>query len=464
MSKISDLKNIVDSNLEKIDMSQGEKLRLRNEVKKAKKINFKRLSFWGMPAVAAIVAFIVLFNGIFPSSSTLKVSAQDLMKGITGKKVETVELKDDFIRATANFSVELFKQAYNKEKNSLVSPTSVYLALGMTANGAEGNTLKEFETLLGKNDINIKELNSYYNSLSQKLTKVDSGKLNISNSIWYKDDNSLEVKKDFLQNNADYYNAAAYKADFADKKTVSDINNWVKFNTDNNIDKIIDEIKANTIMYLINTIYFEDKWQTTYEETQVHEDDFKLVNGEKQSVDFMHSKESWYLKDDMAEGFIKPYQNGKYSFIALLPKENVSMDSYITSLSGERFIKLLKNKSNISINAALPKFKSEYEVKLIPALEKMGLKQCFDAEKASFTKMATSNKGNIFISDILHKTFITVDTEGTKAAAVTKVEMETLGMATPPSISIILNRPFIYGIVDNETNLPVFMGTMMNPK
>ncbi len=138
----------------------------------------------------------------------------------------------------------------------------------------------------------------------------------------------------------------------------------------------------------------------------------------------MNSEETGYLKDDKAEGFTKSYENGKYSFVALLPNENISIDNYISSLSGDSFINILKNQSKDNVVASLPKFKSEYKIELVEPLKQMGLKECFDPIKANFTKMINSKTDNIYVGKVLHKTFITVDTEGTKAAAVTKVEIE----------------------------------------
>jgi serine protease inhibitor len=426
------------------------------------KMNYKRLGFISIPIVAAAVAFTILLSGPFSKRDTLVVSAGNLMENIAPQKVEAVDLKEDFLRSTADFSIDLFKQAYTKGENSLVSPTSVFLALGMTANGADSKTLKEFESLLGKHGINMKSLNSYYSNLSRKLTQVESGRVNIANSIWYRDDSSLQIKKDFLQTNADYYSASAYKADFSSEQTVKDINNWVKNSTGNLIEKIIDKIDVTTIMYLINAVYFEDQWKNNYDKASIQKGVFELANGSKKSVDFMHSMESGYIKDDKAQGFIKPYKNGKYSFVALLPDEGVSIDSYIASLSGEKFVSLLKGQTNDKVEASLPKFKAEYSVKLVKPLKQMGLKECFDGSKANFSRMAASNTGEIFIGDILHKTFITVDDKGTKAAAVTTVEVQLTSM--PMIYKIDLNRPFVYAIVDNETKLPLFIGTMMNPE
>jgi serpin B len=423
--------------------------------------NFRKIGLMGIPA-AAVIAFIVLFTGIFPQNAVLRVHAEDLMSGITPQKVEKIELSEQFLQSTADFSVELFKKSYSKGQNSLISPMSVYLALGMTANGADGNTLKEFEALLGKKGINIKELSSYYNSVVVKLTNNQSNKVSIANSIWYKDDESLKVKKDFLQTNGDYYNAAAYKADFSSTKTVQDINNWVKANTGNQIDKIIDKIDANTVMYLINALHFDAQWLEPYTKESVRKGNFKLAEDTTKSVDFMYSLESGYIKDNMAQGFIKPYKDGKYSFVALLPNEGVSIDRYVSTLNGESFINLFKNKSQDMVSAVLPKFKADYSIKLVEPLKQMGLNECFNDEKANFGKMVSSAKGNLYVSDVLHKSFISVDTQGTKAGAATKVEMQTKG--APMTKSINLNRPFVYSIIDNETKLPLFIGTMMNPE
>jgi serpin B len=227
MNKLDDLKSIIDVNLDKLDMSQQAKIRLKNEVNKTKKSNFRKIGFIGIPAVAAVLAFIMMFTGVF-SHGPAKVYASNLMKDITAQKVETTLLSDNFTRSTADFSVDLFKNSYTKGKNSLISPTSVYLALGMTANGAEGNTLKEFEALLGKYNMNIKDLNIFYNSFAKTLANSTPETVSIANSIWYRQDKNLNIKKDFLQTNANYYNAAAYQVDFNSNRTISDINNWVK--------------------------------------------------------------------------------------------------------------------------------------------------------------------------------------------------------------------------------------------
>jgi len=429
--------------------------------KRAKK--FKSWTFAGIPAIAALLALIVFISGMFSREGAVTVLAKDLMEGIKAEEPTTVELKAEFIQSTADFSVELFKNSYAKRENSLISPTSVYFALGMTANGAKGNTLKEFEELLGKEGIGIEDLNSYYYSLSKWLTDVKSGKVTFANSIWYRDDDILNIKKEFLQKNASYYKAAAYKADFSAKATVKDINNWVKHNTGETIDKIIDKIDGNDLMYLINAVYFEDKWETPYTKQDIQDGEFYLEDGTRKKVEFMNSTEFIYISDDKAEGFIKPYESGKYSFVAILPNEGVGVDSYIASLSGEKFISLMDNKSSEKVRASIPKFKISYSKELKESLKNMGLVECFSLDKADFSEMAEVEKGDIYVGKVLHKTYITVDVLGTKAGAATSANMQ-LKLGAPEGHDIILDRPFIYAIIDNETNLPLFIGTMMNPK
>ncbi|SCN26002.1 serine protease inhibitor-like protein [Clostridium sp. N3C] len=175
----------------------------------------------------------------------------------------------------------------------------------------------------------------------------------------------------------------------------------------------------------------------------------------------MTSTESYYIKDDKAEGFIKPYKNGKYSFLALLPNEEVSVDSYIDSLSGERFIKLMENKSSEDVRVSLPKFKASYSKQLKDSLMQMGLVECFDSNKADFSEMTRDTK--LYVDYVFHKTFIRVDDLGTKAGAVSDVGFLDCAVEFPEH-EIFLDRPFIYAIIDNETNLPLFIGTMMNPE
>lgn len=403
-----------------------------------------------IPVVTLLLILAVLFN---LASCSVKVQAQDLMKEISANIVKGKETDNKFIANTASFSVELFKKSVTKDKNTLISPTSVLLALAMTANGADKETLAQMQTVLGK--VPIDELNEYLRYYVKMLPEGDKVKLSIANSIWFKD--TFTVNADFLQKNADYYKAAAYRCAF-DKQTVNDINNWVKQNTDGMIDKILNQISAEAIMYLVNTICFDAEWKEIYKSENVREGDFTAYDGNKQKAEFMSSHESYFLDDGKATGFMKPYAFG-YSFVALLPNEDVSIDDYIASLTGEGFINLLKNKTAASVDAYLPKFTYEYEMKMNDILKTLGMPDAFDAAKADFSKIGDTSSGNIYIGEVLHKTFISVDERGTKAGAATTVELR-LSSAPLISKTVRLDRPFVYAIIDNDTNLPIFIGTV----
>ena len=397
------------------------------------------------------------------TSCAVTVQADDLMKDISPNKVSGKSPDDTFAASMADFSIELFKRSITDKGNSLVSPLSVMLALAMTANGANNETLSQMEKLLGSG-IPLKDLNEYLYLYVKELPSEEKSKLSIANSIWFRDDKDrLSVKADFLQKNADYYNAYAYKSAF-DEQTMQDINNWVKSNTDGMIEKILDEIKDSSMLYLINAVVFDAEWQKPYDKKyDVKESNFTDINGTKQNADFMHSTEYTYLDDGKATGFIKPYVNNSYSFAALLPNEGIAIEEYIASLTGTGFINTIKNAENTTVYASMPKFEYEYEIQMNNALKVLGMPDAFDGEKADFKKMAASSDGNIYIGEVLHKTYISVDELGTKAGAVTSVMMEAGGMPLEPK-TVRLDKPFVYVIIDNATNLPIFIGTLMTMK
>lgn len=405
-------------------------------------------------AVCILVLGLIALN---LTACAPKVQAADLMAGITGNKVQGKAADDRFIGNTADFSLELFKRSVAEKENSLVSPLSVLLALAMTANGADSETLAEMEAVLGK-DISLENLNEYLYTYVKHLPSEKNSRLSIANSIWFRDDeNRFTVERDFLQKNADYYNAAAYKAPF-DNQTLKDINTWVQEKTENMIDKILDEINEDAVMYLINAILFEAEWQQVYNKANIREGEFTAVDGDKEQAEFMYSEENIYLESDQAAGFIKPYA-GNYSFAALLPSEGIAIEDFIQGLTGDEFMHILDSAENTAVNAGLPKFSYAYTIQMNEVLKDMGMPLAFSAKDADFSRLGRSSRGNLFIGEVLHKTFIQVDERGTKAGAVTKVEIRD--EAYYEVKNVVLDRPFIYAIIDNDSKLPLFIGSVM---
>ena len=391
-----------------------------------------------------------------------KVQAADLMEGVKANTVPGKAADDAFAQSQMRLAVDLFQSSVleSKDENVLISPLSIQLALAMTANGADVNTKAEMEALLG-GEISLEDLNEYLYSYVNNLPSAEKYKLQIANSIWFRDDEGrLQVEKGFLQKNADYYGAQAYKAVF-DDQTLKDINNWVKDHTDGMIDSILDQIDEDAVMYLINALVFDAEWQHVYDKSDVYKGKFTNIGGTEKQVDMMHSEETVYLQDENAIGFMKPYSGSKYNFAVLLPNEGVDIYEYIAGLTGESLMETLSTPQLGMVMATLPKFSYEYELTMNDVLKELGMPSAFSGDTADFSKMAHSSRGNIYIGDVLHKTFISVDELGTKAGAVTKVQMND--ESAPMSEWVVtLNRPFVYMIIDNKTNLPVFIGTVMD--
>ena len=405
---------------------------------------------------AVILCMSVLVTGVMSISGCgTKVQAANLMEGIAAKPVSGKAADDAFKNSSADFAIKLFQQTLDDNKNSLISPLSVMLALSMTANGARGETLAQMEVLLG-GGIPIDTLNKYLHAYVGGLPSVEKAKLTLANSIWFKD-SGFTVEEDFLQRNADYYGAAAYKSAF-DEKTLRDINNWVKENTDGVIDKIVDQMDPYAVMYLVNTVLFDAEWQNIYRKHEVRDGTFTAIDGAKRTVSMMCSNESLYLDDGKATGFLKPYKNG-YSFAALLPNEGVALDDYIASLTGEGFLTTVKNAKEGPVEAAMPKFSYDYGIEMSDALKALGMTVPFDAELAVFSGLGHSSDGNIYISRVLHKAYIAVDEKGTKAGAATAIEAPAAGVWEDRR-RVILDRPFVYAIIDNAAGLPIFIGAV----
>lgn len=408
-----------------------------------------------------LIALMLVLAFSLGLTACSQVSANDLMKDVPAKAVDVLPDMDAGAAAAADFGVRLFKTSMEEGKNTLISPLSVLYALAMTANGADGATLTQMEKVLG---MDVDKLNSYMLAYLDLLPESKDYKMSLANSIWFKDDPNFAVEQSFLQINADYYGAGAYKAAF-DEGTRNDINNWVKEHTDGMIPEIIDEIPDEAIMYLVNALAFDAKWADEYEEHQIREGSFTMEDGTRQDVDMMHSEEYTYLEDDLATGFIKYYKDRKYAFVAMLPNEGVTVSQYVDSLTGEHLRELLNNPQDLTVFASIPKFETEYDIEMSEVLQEMGMTDAFDWRVADFSRLGTYNVDgmNICINRVLHKTFISVTEQGTRAGAATAVEMVAEGaMEIVEFKEVVLDRPFVYMLIDCETNLPFFIGTMMN--
>ena len=357
------------------------------------------------------------------------------------------------------FSLNLFQHslAAANGKNVLISPRSAVLALAMTANGACGETLAGMEQTFGGTP--IAELNSFLSG--QQNVQAEGAKFVTANSIWFRD--GLDISDAFLKKNRDFYNSELFCEPF-DKTTLDKINRWCETNTDGMIPKLFDsdELDRSTAMYLINAAAFDGKWARRYEAKDVKENQvFYAASGGQQTAAMMYSFENAYLTDEGASGFLRYYEGEKYAFAALLPDEGTSAEDYAASLTPARLQSLLAESEPCSVRAGIPVFSFDFSTDLKGALSAMGMASAFDGN-ADFSEMTESGQA-LSVSRVLHKTHISVDTEGTRAAALTAVEMrKSASLPQPDQKTVILNRPFVFMILDTETNLPLFIGILQN--
>ena len=406
----------------------------------------------GKRILAAILAVCMFAaSGCAAKSASVNDLTKDTKKA-RPQAIYEAYTADEAATALTGFGAMLLQNAMEKT-NPLVSPLSVASALSMTANGAAGETKTQMEQTLGAS---TDSLNAWFYVL--QTNEKDDKQLKLANSIWMKDTDTLHVEDAFLQQNANVFGAGIYSAPF-DDTTKTAINNWVKENTDGMIPEIIDKIPTDTVMYLVNALAFDAKWERPFKSNEVRERKFTARNGQEQTGEFLCGVAGQYLRDENAEGFLKPYEGGRYAFVALLPDEDTGIEDYISQLTGERLHAILTSPAEESTEFALPKFKTEFSAELSESLKSLGMTDAFDGERADFTALGTSDEGNIYISRVLHKTFIQVDEAGTKAGAATAADMATESAAEYPH-SVYLERPFVYMIVDRDTGLPVFLGVL----
>ena len=404
--------------------------------------------------IAALVLAVCMALPLFGCGG--RIEAQCLTDGITVQTIDTrTDLTDDS-SAVMDFAAALLRQTAGKE-GVLLSPVSLLYALGMTANGASGETLAQLEQVTGMDRDTLNDyLYTYRMSLPENTKKC---KLSLADSLWVRD--GFRMEDGFLDACVNYYDAEVYRSAF-DETMVSDLNHWVDSRTDGMIGKLLEEAPGSmTMLYLVNAVCFDARWQEPYEKSQIQEGAaFTAADGTHQTADLLWSEESIYLSDDDTTGFMKYYDGGRYAFVGLLPQEGVSLADYIAGLTGGKLHALLNGHQYGRVEAAIPRFTAASSLELSDALKAMGVTDAFDVAKADLRTMGGAPNDQLHIGSVLQKTYLELDENGTKAAAVTAIEAAA-GAAEPPEVHrVVLDRPFVYMIVDTHANLPLFLGTV----
>lgn len=365
------------------------------------------------------------------------------------------ELVNSFTHFGFNLIKEISKSEFNN--NIIISPLSVSTVLGMALNGAENETYEQMKAILGFSDIEFDDINKSYKSLDSLLKNIDENVIfNSANSIWYH--NEFSVEQNFIEINKKYFNAKVNKIDFSNPLAKDIINNWVKEATNSKISKIIDAINSEIIMYLINAIYFKGAWQNQFDKNSTIDDMFYIDENNSVNCQMMIQKNHFnFYKDENLEAIELPYGDSAFNMMIILPSLNKKADDVISEMSTDTF-DFIKNKFvKKEITIMIPKFKLEYTKKLNDALINLGMRDAFMPEKANFSKISKSK--NLFISEVIHKTFIEVNEEGTEAAAVTPIGIGVTSVGNYFKV----NRPFLFIIYEKNTNTILFIGKVINP-
>ena len=372
------------------------------------------------------------------------------------KSYDTKQIDKEIVERNVEFAFDIFKEL-NKEdayENIFISPLSISTALSMTYNGAAGETKEDMAEALKYGGIDIEKINNTYNNLLPYLMQADEKvEIDISNSIWYRQGES--IKEDFINTNKDIFDAKVEELDFSREDSADIINEWIKESTKGKIDKMIDPpISSDVIMYLINAVYFKGEWTEQFSEENTFDSEFNNIDGEIENLEMMNRRGTVdYGEGEDYKAVKLPYGDEKMSMLFILPQGDWTINDLIDEMDNDKFNEIRESISETNdVTLSIPKYKLEYGIKnLNKALISMGMGSAFSLD-ADFSGI----RDNIFISRVLHKAVIEVNEEGSEAAAVTVVEIMETAIMEP--IEFIADRPFLFIIMDEETNTVLFLG------
>ncbi len=372
---------------------------------------------------------------------------------------EMTTLEKQVAAADNIFGINLFKAISDAQPDSnlFISPLSVSYALGMTLNGAVGQTYEDMQNTLGFADLSEDQINETFQSLMTLLVNLDPNvQFEIANSIWYRQ--GFDVLQDFIDVNRTYFDAEVRSLDFSSAQAPGIINGWVSDKTHGRIEEVIDAIDPLTVMFLINAIYFKGTWTYQFEPDQTQDAQFNTLDGSQVPCRMMQMEADLaYLETPEFQAVDLPYGDEHFSMTVFLPRNGITVNDLIATITPQNWAAWLGQLSETTLTLALPKFKVEYEIKLNDVLTALGMDIAFDPGRADFSRI--SDTTNLYISHVRHKTFVEVDEEGTEAAAVTVVEIRYTSTGT----TFRADRPFFFVIRENQADTILFIGKIVAP-
>lgn len=379
------------------------------------------------------------------------------------------------IRNITDFSVRLLQQTMSETENTLISPISLLAVLSMIQQGASGKTLVQIENTLGaKADVVANFMNTAFSSdwqgldfedqIHYKLTGEVGRTAQYANAVWINDNGKIIFNKEYFKMCAETPCAEVFQETF-DDTIVMKINNWASEKTNSEIKRVVDRINQEDVMFLANALSFDAAWDKCYEAKDIETLMFMKENGDQQEAQFMKGEVNCYLIDNVARGFRKAYKDCRYEFVALLPDKGVSLHDYIAALNGKQSLSVIDNPIMRKVKTMLPKFATSQSVNLTSTLKSLGITDAFEKVLADFSDIGTPVEGNynLCLGSVWQENKIQVSEYGSRALSITMTGMKCLySCAELQPLVVNLDRPFMYMIIDVYTNLPLFMGTIMD--
>lgn len=378
----------------------------------------------------------------------------EMTGGASAVGIEAEPMDETLADAYNEYAFRFFREVLAEEDGTMmVSPYSLWFALGMLSNGATDTTLAEIEQVTGMSTEQMNRLAAWFMSRQE-----DDGVFTIADSVWITGKFAEEIYPEYLKIIGNAYRAAVFRTDFEKPEAVEDINLWVSEHTKGMIPKMNDRIDPKTVMMLINAIAFDAKWDAPFEEENCNEETFTHEDGTTEQRKLMYGgADGTYYENDFCTGFRKSYKDRQYSYVALLPKEGVTVSELAASLTAESYRELILNARGGDVYVKIPEYKEEYGASLVDVLERMGIREAF----TNYAKFGKLSNRETKVSGVVQKTFIEVNREGTKAAAATEILQVYCDSVDFRDIyRVYLNRSFVYMIIDNLTGCPIFIGTV----
>ncbi|MCT1576835.1 serpin family protein [Oceanobacillus kimchii] len=377
-------------------------------------------------------------------------------------KIDTSVLVNDANQASNHLGFQTLQRLKgNEEDNIFVSPISIWLAVSMAYNGADGDTKDEMTNALQLGDIDLQTLNEHNASMMDQVSNHDDVELNILNSIWLRP--KFTFLEDFEQQVTESYNP-----ELGPLTTKEPMNEWVSEKTNGKITNLIEKVDEDHVAFLLNATYFNGNWKYPFDENNTDNDSFNLDESSITEVPFMSLDEKlFYWENDEFQLVALPYgEEGNIQMEVFLPNESIRLQEFVNKLTLEDWQNWRESMQETVGSLKMPKFSLEYESELQDFFQALGMEKAFDQNIADFSNMIdpAQLRGNLYISKIMHKTFLEVDERGTEAAGATSVEMkEESAIVSPAPFQMEINRPFLLTISDNETDTILFMGMIHEP-